>query len=197
MCSRFELNAPLDEIAHRFGLPLSLNIAKKLELRPMDKTLVITSQGPRFLSWGLTVDWNSKPIINARCETLAKKKSFSPHLAFRCLIPATAYFEWRKNGHKKLKNRISILNQYNESLLFAFAGLFVDEYFTIITCPPTKSISHIHNRMPVILDAKREALWINTKNTFESVSKILVPYQTKRLKAEEQKPRPDPQLNLF
>jgi putative SOS response-associated peptidase YedK len=37
---------------------------------------VFTSQGPRLMNWGLTVNWSTKPLINARCETLKQKKNF-------------------------------------------------------------------------------------------------------------------------
>jgi len=48
--------------------------------------------------WGLIPSWSSdgKGLINARCETLEEKPSFSE--AFqrrRCLIPADGFFEFR------------------------------------------------------------------------------------------------------
>lgn len=197
MCSRFELAATSKEIALRFGLSLSWNMPDKAERRPTDPALAITSQGPKLMSWGLTVNWSTKPLINARCETLRQKKTFSSLLEARCLIPASAYFEWRKDGQAKLKNRIAPFDTNTLDPLFAFAGLHNGEQFAIITCLPSQSISHIHNRMPVVIDNENEGQWINPGNSFEMVSNILVPYRTGKLKAEECISAPNLQSSLF
>ncbi len=70
MCSRFELTATADEIALRFGLSGAVNIPKHGERRPTDPALVITAKGACLMNWGLVVDWDAKPLINARAETL-------------------------------------------------------------------------------------------------------------------------------
>jgi putative SOS response-associated peptidase YedK len=197
MCSRFELVATPKEINFRFGLSVSGNMPDKGERRPTDPALVFTSQGPRLMNWGLTVNWSTKPLINTRCETLKQKKTFSSLLKARCLIPASAYFEWRKNGQTKSKNRITSFDRSTPGPLFTFAGLTDGENFTIITCPTAQSISHINNRMPVIIESESEGLWINLENSFETVSKILVPYRKSKLKAVEAIPAPNPQSDLF
>jgi putative SOS response-associated peptidase YedK len=197
MCSRFELTATPDEIARRFGLPVAGNLPNSPELRPTDLALVITATGPHLMNWGLAVDWDTKPLINARAETLDQKKTFRSLLANRCLVPATAYFEWRKDGAAKYKNRIAPADGQPMEPLFAFAGLYEGERFTIITCPPTPSIAHIHNRMPVIVDGKAEAQWINSDMSFEAVSGTLIPYKADTLIAKEETPPPGPQPDLF
>ncbi len=197
MCSRFELNATPDEIARRFGLSVAGNMPNRGERRPTDPALVIAAKGPHLMRWGLAVDWDTKPLINARAETLEEKKTFRSLLENRCLVPATAYFEWRKAGRAKHKNRIAPADGIPRKSLFAFAGLIDGERFTIITCPPAPSIAHIHNRMPVIVDSEAEARWINPDFSFEAVSGILIPYQADNLEAEEETPPPDPQPDLF
>jgi putative SOS response-associated peptidase YedK len=196
MCSCFELIATQEAINQRFEISFSWNIPKEVQSRPTDPVLAITYQGPKLFHWGLKVDWSAKPIINARCETLEQKKVFSSLLKARCLIPASAYFEWRKDGKKKLKNRIA-LSDRTSSPLFSFAGLYDGEQLTIITCPPAKSISHIHDRMPVILNKMHERLWINPESSFATASNALVPLHTDKLKAEEHIPLPSPQSDLF
>jgi putative SOS response-associated peptidase YedK len=133
------------------------------------------------LSWGLKVDWDTKPLINARSETLSEKRTFQPLLENRCLVPATAYFEWRKDEKLKIKTRI----QPNEGKLVAFAGLIDDDNFTIITCAPSPSIAYIHGRMPAILDQAAEADWLSGDNAYEDVANLLMPYQDDKLEAEE------------
>ena len=187
MCSRFELTAGAGDISRRFSLAAPPQLANASVSRPTDPALVIAPEGPRLLGWGLSVEWDSKPLINARAETLSRKKTFRPLLECRCLVPATAYFEWRKDGATRRKNRIGLA----DGMLFAFAGLFDGERFTIVTCPPAASIAHIHDRMPVLLPADAEARWLDPGVAFAGVSGLLVPYQAGRLRAWEEAPPPD------
>jgi len=198
MCSRFEQNAPPADLAQRFGLedpPPAPNIA---ELRPTDLSLVIDRRNggdatPRLLTWGLSIDWDAKPLINARAETLSQKKTFRGLLENRCLVPATAYFEWRKDAGAKYKNRIETADED----IFAFAGIMEGDRFTIVTCAPVPTIAHIHNRMPVILDRSAEAPWIDPNVPFADVSGLLIPYPSAPLKADEETPPPPRQPDLF
>lgn len=190
MCSRFEMNVQPRELARRFGLAEPPPAPNATELYPTNHALVIDGSGGagaegRLLAWGLRVDWSPKPLINARAETLAGKRTFRPLLEHRCLVPATAYFEWRKDGPAKLKNRIAP----TEGGAFAFAGLTDGERFTIVTCAPTTAIAHIHNRMPVILDPAGEGPWIDPDQGFSSVAGLLVPYAAEPLAAEEEEPQ--------
>ncbi len=143
------------------------------ELRPTNRAPVIAGgRRAHLLVWGLPAPWNDKPLINARAETLARKKTFRPLLGNRCLVPATAYFEWRGEGRRKLKMRIAPA----DGGLMAFAGLTDGDHFTIITCAPAPAIAHIHDRMPVILDAGAEEPWLDLGLPFTAVDALLVPY---------------------
>ncbi len=193
MCSRFEQKAPPADLAKRFGLADPPPAPNPLELRPTDLALVIAPNGANLLNWGLSVDWDSKPLINARAETLREKKTFRGLLENRCLVPATAYFEWRKDDGAKHKNRIETADQD----IFAFAGIIDGDRFTIVTCAPAPPIAHIHSRMPVILERSAEAPWIDPNATFADVSGLLIPYPSAPLKADEETPPPPRQPDLF
>ena len=134
-----------------------------------------------------------KPLINARAETIAEKKTFKPLLDNRCLVPATAYFEWRKSGPAKLKNRIAPA----DGGVLAFAGLSDGERFTVITCLPAVGIAHIHDRMPAILARAAEERWIDPGLSFTEVRGLLVPFETETLEAEEETPAPTAKKDLF
>ena len=194
MCTNYENDASPAVIADRFGLKDLPGLPPKANLRPTDTGLVI---GPgttaRVLRWGFIADWSKQPIVNARCETLAGKPTFEPALENRCLVPASAYFEWRHDGKNRLKNRISLPG----GGLMAFAGLVFEDRFTIITCQPTPALAHIHNRMPVILERRAEAHWIDPDAEFADVEKWLVPYAGDTLQAIEDTPPPDRQADLF
>ena len=107
MCARFELSAPPGDLAHRFGLRIFPDFPPAPDLRPTNRVPVVESEGARLLSWGLPAPWDGKPLINARSETLTQKVTFKPLLEHRCLVPATAYFEWRRDGRLRIKNRIA------------------------------------------------------------------------------------------
>jgi len=113
MCSEFKQKFQSGELITRFKLneyPPKINIGL---VRPTDQALIIGANNKAmFLSWGFKVAWDKKPIINARSETLTKKKTFQAHLGQRCIVPVAGYSEWRNDAGKKLKNYISPQAQY-------------------------------------------------------------------------------------
>ncbi|HEY9079753.1 SOS response-associated peptidase [Magnetovibrio sp.] len=192
MCGKFEVKAAMEKVKERFGLKLSPPPPPQslhgTEMNPTNRILTIDGQSGmtrgRLLGWGLQVDWDAKPLINARAETLITKPTFRPLLNKRCLVPATAYFEWaRPAGGAKQKMRIHMKSaatgeDNEDGELFAMAGLIGadDDTVTIVTCAPAPDIASIHDRMPVILKPEDEAAWIDTRNTFDQVNALLRPY---------------------
>jgi putative SOS response-associated peptidase YedK len=174
MCSRFELNSSARAISVRFGLRTPLPNLPGRVIRPTDPALVITSQGPRLLRFGLTVDWDNRPVINARAETVASRATFKPLLEHRCLVPADAWIEWQKvtSGRKPMWR----LHPHEDGL-FALAGLMRGEEFVVLTCAPSPAIAFVHDRMPVVLAAEAEAAWLDPARDFATVSPALVPYE--------------------
>ena len=194
MCSEFEQDPNPADLAIRFELielPPQINMAF---IRPTGQALIIgMNKQPMIAGWGFEAGWDTKPLINARSETLTEKKSFQPHLETRCIVPATGYSEWRKKDGKKLRNRIHPSDQ----TLFSMAGLINDNKFTIMTCQPSPEIAYIHNRMPVVLTPEGEKSWLDPSNTFKTVSHHLVPYDRARMIAIEDQPLPPRQGSLF
>ncbi|MSO98275.1 MAG: SOS response-associated peptidase [Rhodospirillaceae bacterium] len=181
MCSRYELLTDFESIAagEALRLPPSVDAAKKLrafkgaEIRPTDIAPIVKPDGQwAMLPWGLAVSWQTQPVINARAETLDQKPTFQPYLSNRCLVPASAYFEWRAHGRAKIKTRI----RADGMGVMMFAGLFGDGRFTIVTCAPSPAIAHIHDRMPVILGPSAQDQWLNVRLPFNAVKNILVPH---------------------
>lgn len=193
MCSRFEVNVRPRDLARRFGLDDLPDGFTSGEVRPTDPALVITADGPRVMNFGLNVDWDTKPLINARAETLAEKPTFRPLLESRCLVPASAYFEWRRDHGQRLKNRIAP----QAGGIMAFAGLHDGERFAIVTCAPAANILHIHNRMPVALTPEGETAWSDSAWRYQDLAQLLVPAATAPLGFEEEVPPPPDQPDLF
>src|SRR5207245_87686 len=118
--------------------------------------------------------------INAKSETVAELPSF--RVAFRqrrCLIPADGFYEWKKEGGRKQPVYICMKDREP----FAFAGLWErwvgeeDEFIescTILTTEPNELLVQVHNRMPVILDPKDYAQWLDRDVQEDSYLKPLL-----------------------
>jgi putative SOS response-associated peptidase YedK len=127
-------------------------------------------------------------MINARAEGIESKPSFKKPLRFqRCIIPASAFFEWKGNPGAKVKYRIA----RQDGELFGFAGLYESwqdpsggELATcsIITIQPNDLVAPIHNRMPVILLPEDEDHWLDPDMTEpEAIVSLLQPYPVELL----------------
>jgi putative SOS response-associated peptidase YedK len=122
--------------------------------------------------WGLVPFWAKDPKVgsrafNARAETVGTKPMF--RRAFekrRILIPADAFYEWKKTGGPKAPNAF----RRTDGEPIVFAGLC--EYWktpdgewmpsaTIITTSDNPDMHEIHNRMPVILEKDAWDLWLD------------------------------------
>lgn len=172
MCSRFELNAGVREVAARFRLALAPPPPNRSEVRPTDLALVVGPEGGRLARWGLEVDWDKRPVINARAETLAAKPTFRRLLGNRVLIPATGWWEWRKEGKARHKTRL----HPQAGGPFAIAGLADGERFTMITCAACSAASAVHDRMPALLPPAAEAAWLDPAVPLERLHELLVPF---------------------
>lgn len=174
MCSRYELNATAREVGLRFGLTVPPPMPNRAEVRPTDPALAILPGGEgRLLRWGLEVGWDKRPLINARAETLASRSAFKRLLGSRVLIPASAWWEWQTGADGKTKTKYRLAPA--QGGLFALAGLADGERFTVVTCAPAPAIAHVHDRMPVLLPAEAEAVWLDPAVPFEQVAAALGP----------------------
>jgi len=195
MCSNYEIIGDISKLKSRFKLQCLSQIPNKKNIRPANMAPVLDKERKlRVLTWGIPRPWqdgkDAQLIINARAETVAKKSTFRPFLNRRCLVPATAWFEWRKSCGKKLKNRIYM----KDKLPFTFAGLASENHFTIITCESTSTIAHIHKRMPLVLTPDTENNWLDIQEPFESVAQSLFPQVSYSLRFDEEQPA---QFDLF
>ena len=177
MCSRYELRSNIESIIAGFALRVAPGDERSRgatafnlpEIRPTNLAPIIGhGRELSWRPWGLNVDWQNQPVINARGETLEQKPTFKPLLNRRILVPSSAYFEWRKAGRDKIKTRIHLAEQD----LMAFAGLVSDDAFTVVTCAPSNSIAHIHDRMPVVLDLAAQDAWLSPR-PFAEVKHVL------------------------
>ncbi len=184
MCGRYVLYSDneyeeIKDIVTETEKEISLKVG---EVFPTNTVPVIVENRLQLLKWGFYT-YDKKLIINARSETLDSKPMFkNAFFGKRCLIPATAYFEWKNEPSGKIKYEISPTNRS----LFFMAGLYnifqdknnnVFTGFVIITTPANKITSQIHHRMPAILERGQEKLWLDKSITDTALLKqILKPY---------------------
>ncbi len=194
MCARFDSPKVIRFLTQRFGLntiPPQANDGK--ERRPTDEVLAITgSSSTNVLRWGFEVDWSKKPIINARSETLFEKTTFQPTRNQRCLIPASAWYEWRKDGSNKIKTRISLMDEEGVAL----AAIHDGERFCILTCAPHPQIAHIHSRMPVMISPDNDSQWLDSAVQTDALQHLLDSPKDAAFAIAEEKPVIQ-QMSLF
>jgi putative SOS response-associated peptidase YedK len=94
------------------------------------------------------------PVFNFRSEGRSFEKSN------RCLVPASAFFEFTGSKYPKAKHRFTMA----DSPMLAIAGLWRDgdegESFTMLTTEPGPDIAPYHDRQIVILQPRDWAAWI-------------------------------------
>lgn len=181
MCGRFTLNTPPEIIARAFDLPEVPDLAPRYNIAPSQMVPVIreTADHKRqveLMKWGLVPSWWKKDpgigykTINARAEGIADKPFFrAPFRNRRILIPTSGFYEWRhENGHKQ-----PYFIHMKDAPVFAFAGLWdrwhtpdnqVLDTFTIITTDANTLLSHVHDRMPVMVPPEDYEIWLDPDN---------------------------------
>ncbi len=200
MCGRYALVVVGDgSLQHRFSLEeLRDDLAPRFNIAPTQTLPVITSHGPHrreMMRWGLIPSWAKDAaigsrMINARAETVAEKPAFRTLLrSRRCLVPASGFFEWQRDGAIKTPHYIHL----RDEPLFAFAGLYdrwqdadghAVKTYTIITTTPNDLLSSMHNRMPVILGPADEEDWLDPDNREpEHLLPLLRPYPARAMEA--------------
>lgn len=114
------------------------------------------------MKWGFTA-YDGKLLINARSETALEKPTFKKSLLERrCLIPASGYYEWQKQG--TVKQKYSFYMPDKKPIYMA--GCYRQEEgnpissFVILTKAASQSLREIHDRMPVIIPEDRIHAWL-------------------------------------
>lgn len=140
--------------------------------------MAIVRQGktdPHFalVRWGFIPAWAkkvvpSKPLINARSETVLEKSTFRNAIRRRrCLIPADGFYEWQ--GDVPGKKVPHFIHRPDDGLM-AFAGIWEHwmgpdgselETAAIITTSANALVATIHTRSPVIIHPEDFGRWLD------------------------------------
>lgn len=182
MCGRYSQAYSWEEIV-AFSQPLTVpadrpNLRARYNITPTTEVdiLVLTEAGRELWKarWGLIPSWWKKSAketgstFNARIEGADSSAFFrGAWNKRRCIIPASAFYEWTGEKGAKIPHRISAV----DGGLMAFAGLWErwmdtqtgEEVIscTIITRDADRFMSKLHNRMPAMLRKEDFQAWLD------------------------------------
>lgn len=167
MCGRYEFTAEqceeIRQIADAIQRKYGAGRWTPGEIRPTAKAPVLVQEesgvAPVLMKWGYQLPGTL--VINARAETVPEKPLFRQSLAaHRCLIPATAFYEWDA-GKRKYQFTLP-----EEPVLY-MAGLFDrrggEDCYCILTTAANDSVKPVHNRMPLVIPRKQTWTWLADK----------------------------------
>lgn len=125
------------------------------------------------MHWGLIPSWArnasiGSKLINAQCESASDKPTFrSAFRHRRCVIPASGFYEWKKEAQRKQPYYIERAD--GEPLLLA--GLWEIwrdpdstaplESCSILTTQANQAMSTLHNRIPAVLEPEQCDAWLD------------------------------------
>jgi len=148
-----------------------------------------------LMKWGLVPSWakdtsGAARMINARSETAHTLPAFRDPIRFRrCLIPADAFYEWKRTTTGKQPFCFEV----NEGELFAFAGLWDGwkdasgqwiKSCSILTTTPNAVTTTVDDRMPVILQPSDYDLWLDPGMTnAQVISELLKPFDARLMRS--------------
>ena len=170
MCGRFAFDGEQWPESLKIETP---KIEPNYNISPQDEVHCIWAENDVHkitpMKWGFRPSWSKtstmKPI-KARIESIAEKPIFRDSFEKRrCLIPATGWYEWKTTPLGK----VPFYHRLEDNQLMLFAGIYDDwndtngarQTFCILTTDSDETVSHIHQRMPVIIPSGSVDEWLN------------------------------------
>lgn len=148
---------------------------KRYNITPGAQLFAALQEGEKptgvFMEWGILPVWAkpgkfSRPLINARAETVWEKPSFKKLIQkTRIVIPINGFYEWRRENTKKTAFHI----QGKDKSSLAVGGIYQISkdgvmQCCIVTTAANSRMSEVHDRMPVILPPEAMADWLNSND---------------------------------
>ena len=198
MCGRFAMTLPPDAMRRMFGYEELPNFPPRYNIAPTQPIAIVRAARRDGLlthhfnlaRWAFLPTFVKDPkdfplVFNARCEGIAEKASFRNALRRRrCLIPADAFYEWRRIGAGKTATSQPFLFRRTDGAPLALAGLWEtwhgpngEEVDTacIITTGANGTSAAIHPRLPVVIERDAFATWLEPDEAIEPALALLRP----------------------
>ena len=201
MCGRYSLIADLSTLGQRFSFDArQLSFEASYNIAPTQQVLTVVGGKQRrggFMRWGLVPHWakdlsGSARMINARAETVAERPAFRDALRRRrCLVLADGFYEWHRSATGRTPIRIVMRSGGTIRVRGALGrvarpGGQPRPSCTIITTAANDLLAPIHDRMPVVLPAGLEELWLDRSvDDPDVLASVLSPYADDALAAYE------------
>jgi putative SOS response-associated peptidase YedK len=179
MCGRYTLTMTPDEMKRLLRYPEVPNFPPRYNIAPTQPIPIIREDhGERhfhLVRWGLIPGWVKDPadfslLINARAETVSEKPAFRAAMKYRrCLVPASGFYEWRREG----KTKHAFFIRPRGGGLIAMAGIWEAwmgkdgseiDTAAILTTSANRLMASIHDRMPVIIQEPDFEAWLDNDN---------------------------------
>ncbi len=165
MCRRFTLIASKSELFSRFQAKIPPSYNPRYNISSGQQILVIRPDGvlltTSYVMWGFEIGRQNNLLLNARAETLAGRPLFLPLLSTgRCLIPASGWFTWRKEG----EYNIPFYVQPRSHEVFCLAGLVrvtkTGREAVVLTTHAEGETASDTGRVPVVLSRDAESPYL-------------------------------------
>jgi len=138
-----------------------------------------------LMRWGLLPAWVKDPrsvslLIMARGDTVNAKPAFRAAMRRRrCLLPADGFYEWKQDGEKRRPHYIKL----KSGGPMALAGLWETwtgpngeemDTVAVVTTRANRTLSPIHDRMPVVVPPDAFDLWLDCRRVDEQTASALI-----------------------
>lgn len=124
---------------------------------------VVTSTGSTKMRWGWDLPWSSKKLLfNIRQETIIEKFNhfFQNN---RCLVPFISFWEGKREF-------------VSSGPSLYFTAIYDQDSFSIITTSPNTLIKPFHHRMPSIITAELQSIWLDPNAKTNTLLPLLQPF---------------------
>ena len=184
MCGRFAITLPPEAMRKMFAFEEHPEFPARYNIAPTQPIPIIRAErrngtvGRHFalVRWAFLPSFAKDPasfplLFNARSEGLGEKVSFRNALhRRRCLVPASAFYEWQRVGHRTTGASQAFVCRRTDNLPMALAGLWEtwhgpngEEVDTacIITTAANSVSAAIHPRLPALIDPDAFSTWLD------------------------------------
>lgn len=143
------------------------------EIFPTQPVLALFPKGeadycPDVVKWGMDIG-KSRPIINARHETMEQRSLFRPYVSNRCVIPADGFYEWQKIDQRKHK----IYIERADGPIFMAGLCNRKQEMVIITGESQDEMADVHSRSPFVMNEQEMLNYLHFRHGFSMNDKHL------------------------
>jgi putative SOS response-associated peptidase YedK len=197
MCGRYVIISTPEAIRALFGYAEQPNFPPRYNVAPTQPIPIVRLvDGKRsfvLMRWGLLPSWVKDPktfplLINARGESALEKPAFRNAMRRRrCLIPTDGFHEWQVGENAGGPKRPYFVRAKKDAAgrapPLAFAGLYEtwtgpngEELDTaaIVTTAANRTLTAIHDRMPVFVPKEAFDLWLDCGNVEADIAAALI-----------------------